>query len=59
MSSTLFDPGMSDMYTLCKKYEQAERTAKLFRRICPPTLFNIVINRDGKVRAKPLTKKTK
>jgi len=57
MPQTLVNPAMSDMYALCKKYEQAERTAKLFRRICPPNLFNIVINRDGKVRAKPLQSK--
>jgi hypothetical protein len=57
MNTTLVNPAMSDMYALCKKYEQAERTAKLFRRICPPNLFNVVINRDGKVRAKSLTLK--
>ena len=57
MNGTLPNPSMLDTYLLFKKYEQAERTAKLFRRICPPNLFNIVINRDGKVIAKPLQSK--
>ena len=57
MNTTLINPAMSDMYALSKKYEQAERIAKLFRRVCPPNLFQIVINKDGHVRAKPLTRK--
>jgi hypothetical protein len=48
-----------DKYILSKNYERAERVAKLFRAICPPDLFHVVINKDGRVRAKPLTKKFK